>query len=267
MFLDDNEEDGDLLDTPSLTEGSNSIETELHNHQSLEDEHFLTFASDSTTKQPFTIHRDDLFAGHQHRESLLSKCEHVLAASKLTSTDLSLEECYKLCGVPFLEDQSTARSKMEVTPPETPRKDDAEQVRVPGSGNSSSTLSSVPSDLEEWDVEVEGKVEIDGNSWKTQTDVTVQKTEGHAAIRNIPQESASPSKPPSRLRSKTATRGVAQRIQRGANKTPVIQSSPVRKSSGGMKDKTLLALHSGSFRQDDQGRRRSVRHAMSEGNK
>ncbi|KAJ4321552.1 hypothetical protein N0V94_002873 [Neodidymelliopsis sp. IMI 364377] len=164
MFLDDNEEDSDLVDAPSLTEGSNSIETDLHNYRPAQDEHFLSFASDDAINQSLIIHRDDLFASHQHRDSLLSKCEHILAASKLAGTNLSLEECYKLCGVPFLEDQSTARSKMEVKPPETPRKNNVEQVRVPGSGNSSSTLSSVPSDLEEWDFGLEGKVEVDGNS-------------------------------------------------------------------------------------------------------
>jgi hypothetical protein len=108
----------------------------------------VTFGSDAIKKTSIPIHHDELVCGYKSRERLLGKIEGIQLASRHAGTELSLAECYKLCGIEDPgEDQNTSETGHEQA-----------STRPSASGivkrhGDDSPLSDCPSDLSEWEVD------------------------------------------------------------------------------------------------------------------
>jgi hypothetical protein len=150
-----------------------------------EDGKVFTFVSDSKDGV-VTVRWDELLRGHANRERLLGKMEGVIIASRYVNIaisivsgvrpleylanlviranriDLSLEECYRLCGIPVPVARFEVASKRGITPPSSPLKKDSQGQKKEStitpkrsppkpSTFSPSELSDCPSDISEWD--------------------------------------------------------------------------------------------------------------------
>jgi hypothetical protein len=107
----------------------------------------VTFGSDTTKKTSIPIHHDELVYGHENRERLLGKIEGIQLASRHAGTELSLAECYKLCGI---EDPGENQNTSEMGHEQASTRPSASGI-VKRHGDDS-PLSDCPSDLSEWEV-------------------------------------------------------------------------------------------------------------------
>jgi hypothetical protein len=109
----------------------------------------FTFASESSDGTPTTILQNDLFRGHDDRERLLGKIEGIQIASRQQGTELSLAECYRLCGIPcpgVIGNTAGMPHEQETMPLQ-----DVSTVKTPIKDMSASPLSDCPSDLSDWE--------------------------------------------------------------------------------------------------------------------
>jgi hypothetical protein len=146
----------------------------------------FTFASESKDEGAVTVQCDELLRGHANREHLLGKMEGVIIASRYVNIaickgsrmrslgylanlvirankiDLSLEECYRLCGIPVPVAGVEKASKCGITPPSSPVKKTSYEKKKESTVTpkrsppkpttfSPSELSDCPSDISEWD--------------------------------------------------------------------------------------------------------------------
>jgi hypothetical protein len=146
----------------------------------------FTFASESKDEGAVTVRCDELLRGHANREHVLGKMEGVIIASRYVNIpicivsrvrplgylanldiraskiELSLEECYRLCGISVPVARVEEASKRGITPPSSPVKKTSyeknkESTVTPKrsppkpSTFSPSELSDCPSDISEWD--------------------------------------------------------------------------------------------------------------------
>jgi hypothetical protein len=124
-------------------------EDDAHSHFNISAEtDSMTVGPDATKKTSIPIHHDELFNGSENRERLLGKIEGIQLASRHAGTELSLAECYKLCGIEYTganEDTS-----------ETDHKEASTRSSLSNIGErhgDDSPLSDCPSDLSEWEVD------------------------------------------------------------------------------------------------------------------
>jgi hypothetical protein len=110
----------------------------------------FTFAPDSDFKQSIEVRREELLVDHNDKDSLINKLGIIVAASKHTSTNPRLQKRYKLSGIPYSDKENIGNEKMEITPPETPRKSTPD-MHVASPSPSNSSLSDIPSNLSEQD--------------------------------------------------------------------------------------------------------------------
>ncbi|KAL6149805.1 hypothetical protein ACJQWK_02516 [Exserohilum turcicum] len=166
----------------------------------------FTFALDGGSKRgTVTVQCHELFRDRADREHLIGKMEGVLVASKAHNVDLTLEECYQLCGIPYSDTRVGKALPENITPPSSPSNNKCTESKL-WSPSSLSELSSCPSDLSEWDVAQAPKN---------------QATATKIAPQELPLKVEKP-KP------KPGTRGIAQKVKNGVKK-PAASTATARR--------------------------------------
>ncbi|KAF1843816.1 uncharacterized protein K460DRAFT_408138 [Cucurbitaria berberidis CBS 394.84] len=229
---------------------------DLRDQQPVANPEIFTFASNSSSKGGMvTIRRDELFHGHKDRDRLIGKMEGILITCRHTGTELSLEECYRLCGIPDSAIRVEKTGNRETTPPQSPEKGQTAvaksdmQGQSPGRIGEGSTrhsdFSDCPSDLSDWDVQDQVK---SGKEAPPPADTRRNK-------QDKPDGDAKPTR--------KTTRGVAQKIRKGAKASSRTQSSNATPA--------LFSLQSegftGASSNDTTQRRRSSRQGNAQSGK